>query len=201
MHIFASLLTVYLTFSSVVASPLYARNVQIKSRALTKPPIPSVSELKTHLLTPERNDCMFFTGKTMVAAQAYADDNNKFLLGDLDKDGWAAPNDKNEFSDDCPLSFKFQEPYLDEDVGWGQSDLDGYWDNMSQAFTEICSGTILLAIPPSAEIPPDSVFARIEWPTIRAGGEIDRIDVIKLGTGEADGTALSAPFKLWERCE
>lgn len=72
---------------------------------------------------------------------------------------------------------------------------------MSQAFTELCSGTILLALPPSGVVPEDSVFARVEFPTLRAGDQIHRIDSVKLGTGEADGTALSGEEIYWVRCE
>lgn len=87
MHVFATLITVLVTFSIIVASPLGEKHVQLESRALSKPPVPSVSELKSHLLSPDRDEWMFFTGRTLQAAQTYADANNKVLLGDLSRNG------------------------------------------------------------------------------------------------------------------
>ena len=146
---------------------------------------------------------MFFTGRTAQAAEDYADDHDKFVLANLDLDNWAAEDETTgDYASDCPLSFDFQEPFFATNTQWGQTEIDSYWDNMSAAFTEICSGVITLGIPPSANIPSDSVFARIEWPIIRAaGGSITRVDAIKLGTEDSDGTPLSAPTTIWSRCE
>ncbi|RDW66957.1 hypothetical protein BP5796_09706 [Coleophoma crateriformis] len=172
-------------------------------KCLEKPPVPSVETLKAHLNVPAKDTCMFFTGQTMVAAEIYAESQTpeKEVLLNLDIDGWAAyEENSDDYAPECPLSFAYQEPYLVAGVGWVQIDLDQYWDNMSQAFTEICSGSITLSIPPSAEIPRDSVFARIEWPAIQRGNNIDSIYAVKLDTGDADGTPLSAPTLLWSRC-
>lgn len=128
----------------------------------------------------------------------------KVLLGDLDRDGWAAPNGQDEdgdrdYASDCPMSSAVQVPLREAGLGWGLPEIKQYWDNMSQAYTEICSGTVLLSVGISGTIPSDSVFSRIEWQVIQAGGDINRIEALALGTGGANGTPLSGINTYWER--
>ena len=203
MHLSHTLIASGALFYTIsTGSPIGESSLSKVSKRADKPPIPSVAELKAHLHVPAPDTCMFFTGFTAEAASEYADANGKHVLADLDDDFWAAEDETTgDYASDCPLSFDFQEPHFATGTQWGDAEIASYWDNMSAAFTEICSGVILLGIPPSADIPSDSVFARIEWPIIRAaGGSITRVDAIKLGTGEADGTPLSAPTTIWTRC-
>ena len=208
MQILLTIPTTLALLSSISGSPLRGNHhLRFETRQLTNPPVPGVAELKTHLNVPDPDTCMFFTGGTYNAAQTYADNNGKKLLASLDKDGWAAttvdddaPDDDNgDYAADCPISDTVQIPLKAAGLGWGDTELDSYWDNMSQAFTEICSGTVLLGLPPSLEIPSDSVFARIEFPVIKAGGGINRIDSITLGVGY-DTSVLSGVSLFWERC-
>lgn len=83
---------------------------------------------------------MFYTGGTLVAAAQYAEDNDLFVLGDLDKDGWAAPSQKDELGEgdynaQCPLSWAVQGPLQGTGAEWVESDRDAYFDNLSEGET------------------------------------------------------------------
>lgn len=113
---------------------------QYQGRQASKPPVPSVSDLHPHLVDVPENRCMFYTGGTLVAAAQYADNNDLFVLGDLDKDGWAAPSQKDDQGEDdynaqCPMSWAFQEPLIATGANWDGSDRDAYFDNLSKGET------------------------------------------------------------------
>jgi hypothetical protein len=179
------------------------------SKRLDKPAVPSASDLLPRLRDPQEGRCLFYTGGTLTAASQYAEDNSLSILGDLDKDGWAAPSDRfpdedgeDDYNPECPMSWAFQKNYLFAGAGWEEEDRNKYFDNLSGAFAQKCNGDILLAIPPSKEIPQDSVFYRVEWPVIKANPAIKKLSAVVLKQGEgADGAPLSKVSLIWSRCE
>lgn len=133
----------------------------------TKLPMPTVSELKGHLNTPGPNECMFYTGGSQEEASEYAEENGLKMLSDFDKDNWALPRaDGQDYADDCPMNWDFQEA-LAPSARWDSSDQPIYFDVLSEAYTELCSSTVMLGLTPGGGIPIDSVWARIEFPVIQ----------------------------------
>jgi hypothetical protein len=178
------------------------------AKRLEKPPVPGASDLRPHIAAVPSSSCMFYTGGTVKAAQEYADANDLYLLGDLDEDGWVRPSQEDEFGNEdyspqCPMSWAFQEPYKRENVGWGEAERDAYFDSLSEAFSQKCTGVITLALPPNREIPSDSVFARVEWPALKFNPTVTMIRAVVLNRGEggdANGTPLDGPYVYWRRC-
>ncbi|KAK7191768.1 hypothetical protein DPSP01_007197 [Paraphaeosphaeria sporulosa] len=176
------------------------------AKRLDKPPVPGASDLRPHLEDVPSSSCMFYTGGTLAAAQQYADNNELFILADLDKDGWAATSQEDEdgqpdYNVQCPMSWAFQEQYAMAGVGWGETERNEYFDNLSEAFAQKCNGDIVLALPPSRQIPEDSVFARVEWPVLQFNPTVNTIRSVVLNTGDdADGTPLSPLEVFWQRC-
>ena len=67
MHLSTFFLSVFAVINCIVASsvePNFRRHVI--SRALSKPPTPSVSDLKSHLIVPAQDACIFYIGGTHV---------------------------------------------------------------------------------------------------------------------------------------
>lgn len=76
MRTSAAYTTLILLVVSITALPVGKNaGLHILSKRLENPPMPSSEELKAHLLTPDRDECMFYTGGTLIAAQDYADNN------------------------------------------------------------------------------------------------------------------------------
>lgn len=196
-----------LLFPIVSSWPLsILSTLETLEKRLEKPPVPGASELRPHLKEVTPSSCMFYTGGTVAAAQQYANANQLRLLGDLDVDGWAAPSQEDsegepDYNEKCPMSWAFQEQYADAEVGWGWDERNEYFDNLSEAFAHKCNGDTLLALPPSKEVPQDSVFARVEFPALRFNPTVNTIRSVVLNTGEdADGTPLEPLGVYWQRC-
>jgi hypothetical protein len=200
-----------LLFSSTVSPwPLTGFNhIEQLAKRLDKPPVPGASDLRAHLGDVPSGTCLFYTGGTLTAAQQYADDHDLYILADLDNDGWAAPSDKypdeegeDDYNPECPMSWAFQKQYDAAGVGWGAEERDAYFDSLSEAFAQKCNGDVTLALPPSQQIPADSVFARVEWPVLQFNPTVTVLRAIVLNQGDdADGTLVSGPTDIWTRCE
>jgi hypothetical protein len=190
--------------------PLDAHSTLVElSKRLDKPPVPGASDLRPHLIDIPEGRCLFYTGGTLDAASDYADKNDLFILGDLDKDGWAGPSDeykdeegKDDYNPQCPMSWAFQKQYVAAGVGWGKAERDQYFDNLSEAFAQKCNGDVYLALPPSRQIPEDSVFYRVEWPVLRNNPTVNNLIAVVLQTG---GNVKRAPPPgtevIWSRCK
>jgi hypothetical protein len=173
---------------------------------LSKPPVPSPSDLAPHLIVPGPDQCMFYTGGTWQAAQIYAKGNGRKILADLDKDGWATPSVTDSsgnkvYAPTCPLSMEYQSPYRAAGVGWDLSDVNAYWKSISEAMADICEGTVEVAFPnDSGKSPADSIFTTVEFEAMTGGPApnggspprpVTKISRIVLKKGVADGQLQS----------
>lgn len=140
----------------------------------------------------------------MGAASAYAAKHAKSLIWTLDKDGWVSDDkhkDKSgidDYAPDCPMSRAYQKKFP-RGQRWKSEQTTEYVDNLCQAFSGICSGEILLSLPPSLETPANSMWTRLEEPAVLANTAITALNKIKLEPCNESGVTDSEIWNEWSR--